>query len=232
MRIGIFGDSFANHYRNDSLSWVQILEKKYKITNYAEPASSLYFSISKFFEHSATEKFDHIIFCITGPGRLYLPEHSAYTVYRNQDPTDRFTTRHAYPQAGDFLPEEIANTKSQKIVDAIKSYYLYIENTAEQTYYHHCAVQDLKRLRPEALFLQRELWDVCAAEDEYYFKNKNRNDYHDLKNCHLTANNNQITAELIDKWICGQTVSFSLDQFDLPPSEPFEKYFIPVQDQR
>lgn len=228
MKIGIFGDSFANFRRikNSSLDWVQILGTKYSITNYGEKASSFYFSADNFLKHH--KNFDKVIFCITGCGRLYLPEHSAYTqIVPNFGPK---SSRHAYPSIGELKSEELADQKSIEIVNAVKSYYMYIENLSERAYFQQCAVRDLRRIRPDGLFFENELWDVSFAEDEFYLKGKNRNDYFDNRHCHLSVENNKRLAELVDEWIKNPSVSFNLDQFILPPTTPFEEHFIPVQD--
>jgi len=78
MKIAVYGDSFGNLYSNnipgDNLdrgkSWVDVLEKKYLITNYSKSASSLFYSYDLFLTHN--KDYDYNIFLVTEPNRLTL----------------------------------------------------------------------------------------------------------------------------------------------------------------
>lgn len=81
MRIGVFGDSFAdrNPYNPESPfqedeSWIRVMEDAgHKITTYGKTGTSTYWSFRQFLAHH--EQFDHIIFCYSSLHRIHhLPE--------------------------------------------------------------------------------------------------------------------------------------------------------------
>jgi hypothetical protein len=81
MKIGIFGDSFAdrNPYNPESPftedeSWISELEKAgHKVTTYGKTGTSTWYSFEQFMAHH--EQFDHIVFCYSSLHRIHhLPE--------------------------------------------------------------------------------------------------------------------------------------------------------------
>ena len=81
MRIGVFGDGFAdrNPYNPESPfkedeSWIADMENAgHKITTYGKTGSSTWYSFQQFLAHH--EQFDHIIFCYSSLHRIHhLPE--------------------------------------------------------------------------------------------------------------------------------------------------------------
>ena len=81
MRIGVFGDSFAdrNPYNPESPfkedeSWIADMENAgHKITTYGKTGSSTWYSFQQFLAHH--EQFDHIVFCYSSLHRIHhLPE--------------------------------------------------------------------------------------------------------------------------------------------------------------
>jgi hypothetical protein len=81
MRIGIFGDSFADrtaynpvsHIMEDE-SWIAAMENSgHKVTTYGKTGSSTWYSFQQFLAHH--EQFDHIVFCYSSLHRIHhLPE--------------------------------------------------------------------------------------------------------------------------------------------------------------
>lgn len=79
MRIGIFGDSFADHgneiKRQAHYSWFNVFASNFteqtKIDIHGVGASSLFFSYEKFIKHY--QKYDVIVFCVTGASRYPKP---------------------------------------------------------------------------------------------------------------------------------------------------------------
>jgi len=81
MRIGVFGDSFADRtaYNPESNitedeSWIADMENAgHKITTYGKTGSSTWYSFQQFLAHH--EQFDHIVFCYSSLHRIHhLPE--------------------------------------------------------------------------------------------------------------------------------------------------------------
>jgi len=81
MKIGVFGDSFAdrNPYNPESPfqedeSWIKAMEDAgHKIVSYGKTGTSTYWSFKQFMAHH--EQFDHIIFCYSSLHRIHhLPD--------------------------------------------------------------------------------------------------------------------------------------------------------------
>jgi len=81
MRIGVFGDSFAdrNPYNPESPfqedeSWIKCIEDAgHEITTYGKTGTSTWYSFQQFLAHH--EQFDHVIFCYSSLHRIHhLPE--------------------------------------------------------------------------------------------------------------------------------------------------------------
>ena len=51
MKIGIFGDSFANYKLNSTPTWVDILSEKCYTSNHALEGSNLHYSINEIKKH-------------------------------------------------------------------------------------------------------------------------------------------------------------------------------------
>lgn len=219
MKIGVFGDSFANHKWNPSPTWVDILTQTYNVSNFAEPGSSLFFSVDKF--KRMHEKYDKVIFCITGPGRLLLPERSRIK-YRNLNCNIKFNT------AEDLLADTELPHQYRKIAKAVYNYYIHVENSEYDHYVHELMIDDIKRIRPDGIFIDgmKDLNQVHHKENAHYNKIDNIEKYTDLRNCHLTETNNYILAEEMKKALEKGTYIFDVTPFNLEPNEPFEKYFV------
>lgn len=79
MKIGIYGDSYADCNPNISTAWPNILSKKlmnyysnnFEVINYAKAGSSLYFSYKNLLD--TYTKHDLIIFLVTEPHRYPIP---------------------------------------------------------------------------------------------------------------------------------------------------------------
>jgi hypothetical protein len=81
MKIGVFGDSFAdrNPYNPESPfkedeSWIADMENAgHKITTYGKTGTSTWYSFQQFLAHH--EQFDHVVFCYSSLHRIHhLPE--------------------------------------------------------------------------------------------------------------------------------------------------------------
>ena len=81
MKIGVFGDSFAdrNPYNPESPfkedeSWIKAMEDAgHKVTTYGKTGTSTYWSFKQFLAHH--EQFDHIVFCYSSLHRIHhLPD--------------------------------------------------------------------------------------------------------------------------------------------------------------
>lgn len=220
MKIGIFGDSFANHLcdKNDTLAWFQILEKEFDITNHGQPGTSLYWSSTEFFKHH--QNYNKIIFCVTAPGRIFLPEHSWFN--RKFWPNNK--VKHLHPlSVNNLLKEEPENL----VIRAADAYYTHIENFQFCQYVDSLILNDLKSNRPDGLFLETVLKEIWNMENQHYNIDVRtlHDHYIDVRHCHMTRENNLIFSELIKKWVNNENFNFSVNDF-VKPSDPFEQYFL------
>lgn len=234
MNVGIFGDSWGDsrrHYlRQPAKCWVEILQEKYNVTNFAESGSSLYFSAKTFYEHY--RKFDKVIFIATDSSRLYLPEHSAIIT----DETTGETTRHAKFDSSMYHPTTVLqNPKNEQIFLAIKMYFAYINVQEEDNYYYSLVLADIEsKMASDKLLLLSKMFHIYHKEEDYYrSQGYDANVCNERKNCHMTDSNNRRLAELVDEWLqTGKTnlrgpsnSNVNTDLFYDPVDEPFEKYY-------
>jgi len=226
MKVAIFGDSFASYHckENPSPSWPQLLGCKYRIDNYAEPASSLYFSISKFLDHHAD--YDKVIFLITSPGRITLPDYSNFTDSHGNvlkhitfESTNRVLT--AQEKGWTYPPG------TSKMFNAAAEYFKYIQNDNYDEYTHALMINHIKLVRPNALFVDcfKSLFPITKLENAHYnVPDDDMSQYLDVRNCHLTAKNNMMLACVFETWIDTGYFNYSAADYSVP-TEPFATYF-------
>jgi len=226
MKIAIFGDSFASYHNkeNTTASWPQVLGYKYRINNYAEPASSLYFSISKFLDHHLD--YDKVVFFITSPGRLTLSESSNFVDSHDNvikhitfESANRVSTAQ---QHGWTYPE-----RTLKMFAAATEYFKYIQNDNYDEYTHALMINHIKLVRPDALFVNcfESLFQITKLENAHYnITDETMSKYVDIRNCHLTKKNNEMLAGAIEAWIDTGYFTYSADDY-IVPIEPFSTYF-------
>lgn len=73
MKVGIFGDSFADEFLRDGKSWIECLRDNYdydEVTSYGYGGTSLEWSYNNFLEHY--NKYDTIIFILTDHRRHHF----------------------------------------------------------------------------------------------------------------------------------------------------------------
>ena len=214
MRIGIFGDSFAdeqNIFRSDNMSWAnQIRVSGYDVDNYGKCASSLYYSYLQLKEHH--EKYDKVIFVATGEGRLYL-DHLPETlqhVSHGRIENLKTETKGEYPQ----------------VVKAIEYYYTHLHNYSYARVTHQLLLKECIRIRPDALFIPCFLessdsgekfnlnmisnYDHAQSAEQHNLEGMS---IQDRRFCHMNDNNNMLVAEKIKNWI--KTGEFDIDQTEL-----------------
>jgi hypothetical protein len=181
MKIGIFGDSFAESDNDESVhGWAWHVSKnlpKAHIDNYGEGGSSLYFTYSKFLkEHT---KYDRVIVFGTNGGRLYFPdmpthwrlthisgsghfEEGSKSWLRWQEtdvsPTNKWFTEarardsiEVIDAGGDGSLTDDCHIPDE-IREAITLYYKHIVNYDEQDKMRELIITDMQKLRPDMLY--------------------------------------------------------------------------------
>lgn len=245
MKIGIFGDSFAHpvdlqeHF--NSISWVNILKEKYDITNYAMSGSGTYFSFQEFSNHHTD--YDKIIF-LSGPvGRVFLPEHMKLdlSTLPNPELNDRLKLHYHFANLGiaermlSLVEAANGSLMDRKRLAAIRDYFMYVMNPAEQTTYSKLMAKEVQSIRPDALVRFTatvpgdDIWSVSLMELAHWGEtvtSVNQKNLFDIRQHHLTNQNNVILANKMDQWITnGTPLTLPLSDF-VKPTEPLEKYYI------
>ena len=226
MKVAIFGDSFASYLSNvnNTPSWCQILNNKYKtLDNYAEPASSLYFSVSEFLEHQ--NKYDKVIVLITAPGRLTLPDNSTF-VDSYANPIRHVTAESAIRVATAYRNGWTYPEPTMQMFKIAAEYFTHIQNDNYDEYTHTLMVNHIKSVRPNALFIDcfKTIFPITQLENKHYGVGDNIADYLDVRNCHLTARNNMVLAHAVQSWLDTGVFSYTTDMY-VEPTEPFDYYF-------
>jgi hypothetical protein len=242
MKVGIFGDSFAQvpefkNTENQTLCWPEIIAQQYKTENYALSGSCLYYSVDKFKTYHAN--FDKIIFLVTSPDRFGFND---YVVdYCDKDFTLR-KFKHAQNLATvESRLEELKTLPADPIIkqamETAKNYYIYINDNRKNNYLQSLMLEDVKRTRPDTIFIpcfphswigvaSKTLSEIQQLENDHWGHNvMNSGNKTDIRYCHLTEENNRILANEVVKWINGEPVHLDLSKFKTPV-DPISKYFI------
>lgn len=227
MKIGIFGDSFADettfHTRGidpetiKSRPWAQLVrESGLIVDNYAKSATSLYYSYLKFLEHH--NSYDKIIFTVTGPGRLYLPH---------------LPEKYHHTTAGLLMHyrRNIETDNDEKIITAFESYYKYLCNFELDITIHNLMYEKCQAIRPDALFLpcfqnsiqksKFHLDHISYIDYDFYNVNPFKDLVIEKRHCHMNRQNNIIFADKIIRWINNGKFEINIDDFQKPEDDQF-----------
>jgi hypothetical protein len=210
MKIGIYGDSFANfkgHYAT-TLQWEDHLNTIMPDTttvNYGLSGSSLYYSYEKYV--NAKHLYDKNIFVVTGPWRAFF---RGFEYVHGADAVDHFLAGF-----NEYSDEDILH------LNAIRDYYLYLMDGGERGAMHKLMyneiIKDKNTLIIRAfdgvasystdtnipLNLVANLDNHAVSGDIMDFRK-----YADLRGNHLNQHNCKILASKISNWI--QTGEFDM----------------------
>jgi hypothetical protein len=240
MKIGIFGDSFAQSiiwpadvHRRVGKSWSEILSEKYDVTNFGLGGSSTYYSYDKFIK--VHDKFDRVIFISSQPGRITLTDDlmlksSAFGDLRRRQIT-------GYNDAEDsinLLRVRDPNSTDMVKLNAALDYFTYIENRHEQLTINKLYEDAVLNLRPDCLlvpaFIKRDpnvipLNDIAMMEISHWgdVARELLKTHREIRRSHMTEENNLILAGLMEKWTNTGKLNMSLDMFVTP--DDWQRYF-------
>jgi hypothetical protein len=227
MKVAIYGDSHAAsiHERsiNDDISYVEMLYHKYDLTNFGIGGSSLFYSYNEFLK---TEKdFDKIVFLVTSPGRIHLNPIN--------HPTLNLSHLHVtgIGQAEWYTEEYSNSSENKKVFQTIKDYILYVQNNKQESVFHELMIQNIKRLRPDALIIEA-LEFAFSKDTDFSFWNLTNwleldiyRNFYDLRHCHLSKEKHIILYEMIEENIkTGKHIDYNR-LMNVKPSKTFEDYF-------
>lgn len=241
MKIAIFGDSFASVPKprftcNPTLSWPEILMKKFNVDCFGVPSTSLLFSTKRFkILHS---KYDKIIFVVTHPGRL---DFNSHTYSFAKTPTDFLCLNMAINFNGAEKALSIAN-ENKEVNDTIKealqvarAHFIYIHDNRTASYFQEFIIQDIKNIRPDVILIPAfpnslnsqeimSMYNIQRLEDDHWGRNIEGRIGVDFRYCHMSGENNEIFAEHVTRWIKGDPVIIQLEKF-VRPTSPMTYYF-------
>lgn len=245
MRIGIFGDSFADagnynykHELNQTLAWTEIISQQHETVNYAESGSCLLHSVDKFKRYH--NEYDKIIFVVTGFDRF---EFNSYVgSICNDDFLLRKYMHCVNLPSVEFALEQIKESNVNPIIksalEAAKNYYIYINDDNRNMYLHNLMLDDVRRTRPDTIFIpafhhsfpgkvySTVMADIQQLENNHWGYNAvDKIDKIDLRYCHMTCENNEIFANDVISWINGDPVHIDISKYK-KPVDPASKYLI------
>ena len=230
MKIGIFGDSFADdynlwpsHFEGVGPSWIEyIRDQDIEVDNFSFGGSGLYYSYEKFI--SNFQKYDKIIFLVTTPGRISLEHNEEYGHW------------YSLTQVQKELKTCFEYNKNVRL-NAVYSYFKYIKNNNFDNLVQDMLIERISKTHNSMLMIpsfdhsriQELMPFVKISEFEASFWNltdvlPNNENLHDARKCHMCEENNLMVGEEIFNWI--KTDKFNLDpkKFKTPTRE-FEHYF-------
>jgi hypothetical protein len=215
MKIGIFGDSFADFNNafsnNENESWIASLQKTIdaKFGTYARSGTSLWYSFDLFLKNY--QSYSHIVFCFTYPHRIhYLPE--------------KFNGFEHVKDPGfiKFLPKdqlefkEIFSVYWKHLFN--EKFDLFVCNQIFNVVQDICTQNNIKLVNLLPFDTETGIYDISKREGDCYLglqaissleietsTSKRLPPIGDRRWCHLTKENNDILAELIKKSIDNNT---------------------------
>lgn len=229
MKIGIFGDSFADIKKyNSTPNWIDLLKERYdKVQSFGSMGTNLYYSMKIFINQY--KNFDKNIFMITSPFRIWANRFPIYPQSRQF-----FQGINSVEQSIDFEKENNKNSHSLytniKILEAVQVYYSYIQNIEEETYKHGLMIKEILSLDPNTLLvpcyntsmpnIDVGLFNIFEKENAAWGIDDTTTV--DTRNCHMTAENNAILSQKMIACI-DNNISFSLniDDYVTPMNKEF-----------
>jgi hypothetical protein len=221
MKIGVFGDSFSNlkFEQNPTPTWVDILSKKYDVTNFGLNSSNLYYSIELIKKNYLD--YDKIILVVTAPGRLKISKWIPV-----DNPMYQFIIGLYDPKYLIKKPEDLDQLE-RSYLEAGNQYFTYLQDDTYDRYIHNLMLKDVKELKPDIILIPAFLnsWfnvngfgmnNISSKENTAWnltWKKIIEEKYIDLRNCHMSIENNAIFAEKAEQWINGEPVYIDLNDF-------------------
>lgn len=224
MKVGIFGDSFASANMNNTESWIDILSKEYDVTNHALSGSNLYYSMTQLKENH--NKYDKNIFVVTQPGRIKIADHVPCPA-----PRLRYVS-HASIISG--VTKKTSETSELiNAYNAVLDYYKYIQDDEYDKYIHRLMIDDLTKICSNIMLIpafknsipgrkRTSLIDIRTKENNAWgFDYFVPDGYFDIRNCHLTKENNSVLAKKIIESIDSNFLNLNINDFQTPMDKEF-----------
>lgn len=228
MRIAIYGDSYAERRHGpESGAWWRVLETLgHDVTCYAESSSSFVWSAQLVDAHA--HEYDFNIWCTTAIGRYSI------------ELSDR-TWLHL--SSGSFvqgLAEREKDPEKSKVISVFNDYIKYMYRSADDDFVFKSLCEFSLTKHKNLMIVpgfrisdltRFHLSDISALEEDRFFASLGdtyvdfHKHYEDKRVCHMSRENNQILAGLINQDLRHGIFSADLKHF-VTPSDPqtiFEK---------
>jgi hypothetical protein len=238
MKIGIYGDSYADpKKKNSTLNWIEILRLKYNnVVSYGQASSNLYYSVSQF--KKTQHLFDKKILLVTAPSRIWA-KNSGITPTNHRFFATPWNLQNYITFQKTYNTDPTSREFNIKLFEAAIVYMTFISNRAEDIYKQELIIKDVLSIDSDTIlvpcFEQSEIRSVKGNlafivekehrawqtkwDDVYNF------DIDDLRNCHMTAENNLRFAEkIIDVIENGVPLNLNENDFVNPSLESKEFY--------
>jgi hypothetical protein len=225
MKLGVFGDSFANkQYLNSqqSVIWYNFLQREHghTVDCFGESGSSIEFSAQLIKQHA--NNYDLVIWCLTIPGRFSFSQLSKDYSYHITNAFDK-----CYTKDSDLIK------KHEVCVD----YFKYIFDWETENLIGESIVSYIQTKFPNIMIIpcffsplnyEFHLYKLCQQESEQYFPGQQLHEvyksYQDLRPGHFTPENQKILAKLINDKLTPGIFQTSYDNF-VKPVAPFNQLF-------
>lgn len=199
MKIGVFGDSFANSQSNASAWWQVLKQHGHSVFCYGETGSSINFSAKLIYQKHS--EFDFVIWCMTTPGRFSVELPGRNEFFH----TNKIIT-HTGIRTSNSIPADI----DHKIVTACELYLKYIFDPDFENIIGKALSNYFLDIVPNLMIVpcfmsplhtDFNLYALTIKELQQVFSDKEVHEiyqrYTDIRVCHMTVQNNQILAEII-----------------------------------
>jgi hypothetical protein len=232
MKIGIFGDSFADEKVYEKLpgkSWVEYLrtDYNYDVTSYGKAGTSIYYSYDLFLTQN--HHYDKVIFVCTDIGRIALPHY--INVKKDFDwlrHIPNVNTAESHLSSKYHTHDSIAATK------AAIEYFKYLYDSKKEEVIQNLILNDIRTRRPDTvlMYLHKEQspWqhkDMVGLID-ISVKELRAHGYEnvpmelDQRKCHISEANNKKLAGKVNSWLLGEEQTLMLEEFEDPTREEIE----------
>ena len=226
MKVGVFGDSFSSKVKkNNTPAWYDILKQHHTVDVFGYDGYSLYQSVKEI--KQLHTNYDKIILTVTSPGRIHIPTDSFLTKINifslpSVDTID-YIIKTSLPSK-DF----VTKNKITTILESVKNYYIYIQDDEYETYLHSLMLNDIISMRDDIILIPSfssssritSMFDIFEKENVKW-NITDQYERQDLRNCHMTAENNVIFAQKVLDCINGARLDLNLDDFVTPTNKEF-----------
>jgi hypothetical protein len=219
MKIGVFGDSFADKTWSDTIWWQQLKTTyNHEVTCFGECGSSLLFSARQIQE--SAQNFDLVIWALTSPSRISFEFNNRWHHVCSTTQTCRSSSvyvKQKFQVAQDYLAH-LHDWDDANLIG--KSLVCYLQSIFQNILILPCFEPPLSS--------QFNLYKLCEWESQFYFPNKTipeiYDEYQDLRAGHLTEQNHRILARLINNNLKPGVFVADYNNFE-QPTDPFSKCF-------